>query len=249
MAVLPMGQDLRLDQDPGGKSPVPSPGQTGLFLVVADGVGGVPCGERASSMAVKSLYGYLKDKVRTPELGRLEIIRMLTRGIMRCQSSLRSEVQRRPECFGMSTTLTGVLALARRLYFVHSGDSRCYKLRGSNLTVVTRDHTQAQLNIEAGAVGRESARGSPGGNCLWNYLTSDDSRFFPDVGSIPLEPDDIFLLCTDGLSDALPAPEIKRHLSSPASAELICNRLLAAARVRGGGDDLTAIVARFGVSA
>src|SRR6185295_16512964 len=97
-----------------------------------------------------------------------------------------------------------------------------------------------------GTVDREAARKSPGGNSLWNFLTSDYSRLTPDIGSMPLKPGDILLLCTDGVSDALPAEEIRQTLSSPASAESICNSLIAKARAVGTGDDVTAIVARFG---
>jgi len=246
LAALPMGRDPRLDQDPGGKHLIPNPGQTGFLFLVADGIGGVPCGEHASSMAIKSLHGYLKKEPQILKSGRLDILRMLRRGIKRCQSDLQAEVRRRPECEGMSTTLTGVLSLARRLYIVHSGDSRCYLLRGSKLKLVTDDHSRAQLEIDAGIVDPEAARKSQGGNSLWNFLTSDYSRLSPDIGSMPLEPGDIFLLCTDGVSDALSADDITRHLSSRASAESICNRLIAQARDVGAGDDVTAIVARFG---
>jgi protein phosphatase len=245
MAKLPMRRDLGFDQDPARRRLSPSPGQTGFLFVVADGVGAVPCGERASSIAVRSLHRFLKDQSRILVRGKLEIIRMLRRGITRCQSDLQAEGRLHPECDGMSTTLTGILSLARRLFVVHSGDSRCYVLRGSNLILVTRDHTQAQLNIEAGTVDRNAAKTSPGGNFIWNYLTSDSSTLRPDVGSMPLEPGDILLACTDGLSDALPAKEIKQHLSSRIPAEGICKALIAAARISGGGDDLTAIVARF----
>jgi protein phosphatase len=61
-----------------------------------------------------------------------------------------------------------------------------------------------------------------------------------------LEPGDIFLLCTDGISDALPAGDIQEYLASRASAESICKSLIAKARERGTGDDLTTVVARFG---
>ena len=249
MAALPMGRDLRLNEDPSGKHLVPSPGQTGFLFLVADGIGEAPCGERASSMAVNSLHRYLKEESRVLKKGRLEVSRTLIRGAGRCQSDLQAEIERRPECEGMGTTLTGILSLARRLYVIHSGDSRCYLLRGSTLSLITDDHSQAQLEIDAGTVDREAARTSRGGNSLWKYLASDYSRRRPDVGSMPLEPGDVFLLCTDGISDAVPDENLKRHLSNRASAESICRSLIADARDGGGGDDLTAIVARFGAPA
>lgn len=245
MGALPLRGDLPSDQDPAGKRLFPSPDQTGLFFAVADGVGGVPCGDRASSLAVKSLSRYLKGQPGMLGKGGLEMARTLRRGIRRCQEDLQAELTLHPECFGMSTTLTGALALGRQFYVVHSGDSRCYLLRGASLRLLTHDHTRAQLNIEAGSVDPTTARRRPGGNHLWNYLTSDYTTLRPDVGSMRLEPSDILLLCTDGLSDALPAEEIQRHLASKDSAEGLVNGLVAAARDRGDGDDLTAVVARF----
>lgn len=243
MAALPMGREL-LNTDPTGKRLVPSPGQTGFLFLVADGIGGVPCGERASAMAVKSLHRYLKDLPL--EKDSLEVSRTLRQGIRQCQSDLQAEVDRRSECEGMSTTLTGALALARQLYVVHSGDSRCYLLRDSTLHRVTDDHSQAQLDVDAGRASPAGARTSPDGNHLWNYLTSDYSELRPDVGSIPLEAGDILLLSTDGVSDAVPDETLQRHLTRRASAENICEGLIAAAREGGEGDDLTAIVLRFG---
>ena len=249
LTALPMGRELRLNEDPDGERLVPSPGQTGFLLLVADGIGGAPCGERASSMAVKSLSGYLKRESRLLNAGRTEILRALRQGVHQCESELQAEVERRPECEGMSSTLTGILSLARRFYIVHSGDSRCYLLRGSTLTLLTDDHSQAQLEIDAGTMDREAARKAPGGNSLWNFLASDYSRRSPDLGSMPLEPGDLFLLCTDGVSDALTPEDLQRHLSIRASAESICNSVIDKAREDGGGDDLTAIVARFGAAA
>lgn len=249
MTALPMKKDPPIDRDPAEKRLLPSPGQTGFLFVVADGVGGVPCGDRASSMAVKSLSKYLQGQPRMLEKGRLAITRTLQRGIRRCQADLQAELHRHPECAGMSTTLTGVLSVARRLYVVHSGDSRCYILRGSSLRLVTQDHTLAQVNIEAGTADPKTARSMPSGNRLWNFLTSNASTLHPDVSSMLLEPEDVVLLCTDGLSDAIPAEEIQQHLSSKASAEDIVNGLVAAARGRGDGDDLTVVVGRFAGSA
>jgi serine/threonine protein phosphatase PrpC len=249
LAALPIDPHLRLNEDPRGKRLQPTPGQTGFLFLVADGMGGLPCGERASAIAVRSLYGYLRRESRFRMKGRQEIIRILTRGIDQCEFDLRAVAERRPECEGMSTTLTGVLSLGRRLYIVHSGDTRCYLLRRSHLNLLTKDHSRAQCEIDAGTADPEAARMSPGGNFLWKFLTSGRSRRHPDISSMALEPGDIFLLCTDGVSDALPTEEIKNQLESRASAESICESLIAKAREGGRGDDLTTVVARFGGSA
>ncbi len=244
MVALPMDRNLWRDQDPGHQHLVPSPDQTGFLFLVADGVGGVPCGERASSIAVRSLFHYLRDQ--SPLLGRgsLEMARTMRRGVTQCHSDLQSEVERHPECAGMSTTLTGLLVLENQLHIVHSGDSRGYRLRAGSLSLLTYDHSEAQISLDAGM--EEVSRTTPRGNHLWNFLASDYSERRPDVESMPIEPGDTLLLCTDGISDALAPDEIQSQLSGPDSAEDICKSLLAAARHRARGDDLTVIVLRFG---
>jgi len=249
MAELPIDRDRPSNRDPSHKSIDALPCQTGLLFLVADGIGGVPCGERASAMAVRSFCGYLEREFRVLKRGRREISRTLRRGIAQCNSALRAEAERRPECAGMGTTLTGVLCFERRIHIVHSGDSRFYLLRGSELHLVTDDHSRAQLEIDSGTVDREAARTSQGGNSLWKFLTSSAVAAPPDTGSMPLEPGDTLLLCTDGVSDALSEDQINRHLAIRGSAKSICTSLFADARRGAGGDDLTAIVARFGVTA
>jgi len=249
IAALPMGQDFLLNQEPSRKSLNPLPGQTGFLFLVADGIGGIPCGERASALAVRSFYGYVEKRSRFLRTTREEIVRTLMRGITQCQSDLHAEVERFPECHGMGTTFTGVLSLSKHLYVVHSGDSRCYLLRGSRFDLVTDDHSRAQLESDAGTMDRDAARTLTGGNALWKCLTSETVTARPDIMSLPLEAGSILLLCTDGVSDALSEEEIKHHLSAQESAKSICMSLIARARPGGGGDDLTAIVARFGGSA
>src|SRR4029079_2637081 len=148
------------------------------------------------------------------------------------------EVERLPKCVGMSTTLTGLLSLGRRLYIVHSGDSRCYLLRGSTLSLVTNDHSQAQLEVDAGVRDPAAVRKSPGGHALWNCVSSGTSNMDPDLSSMLLEPGDLFLLCTDGATEILPAEEIQRDRATRAPAESICRSLVARARTGAKGDDL-----------
>jgi PPM family protein phosphatase len=246
VAALPTDPHLRLNEDPSGHRLVPAPGQTGFLFLVADGMGGLPCGERASAIAVRSFQDTLMKESGFPEKGRREVLRTLHRAILQCRLDLRGEVERLPKCAGMSTTLTGLLSLGRRLYIVHSGDSRCYLFRGSTLNLVTNDHSQAQLEVDAGTRDPAAARKSPGGHSLWNCVSSGTSNMDPDVSSMLLEPGDLFLLCTDGVSDVLTAEEIRKHLASRAAAESICRSLVAMARAGVKGDDLTAVVARFG---
>jgi len=246
VVALPTDPHLRLNEDPSGQHLMPTPGQTGFVFLVADGMGGLPCGERASAIAVRSFLDTLKKESCFLLKGRLEVLRTLHRGILQCRSDLRGEVERLPKCAGMSTTLTGLLSLGRRLYIVHSGDSRCYLFRGSTLNLVTNDHSQAQLEVDAGVRDPAAARKSPGGHALWNCVNSGTSNMDPDLSSMLLEPGDLFLLCTDGVTDILPAEEIRKHLASRAPAERICRSLVARARRGAKGDDLTAVVARFG---
>jgi len=249
VAALPIDAHLRLNDDPSGQHLTPTPGQTGFLFLVADGMGGLPCGDRASGITVRSFTEALTREARHPEQGRLDVLRAMRRGILQCRSDLQAEVSNRPECSRMGSTLTGFLSLGRRVHVVHSGDSRAYMLRGSTLSQVTSDHSQAQLEIDAGYREPDAARMTAASNSLWNCISSHYSDMSPDYFALRLEPGDRFLLCTDGISDVLPASDIRRHLSGGASAESICSSLVAAARGGIKGDDLTAVVARFGSTA
>src|SRR5262245_53837423 len=128
--------------------------ETAYGMVVADGMGGMPAGELASSMALRVLVDLV---AKTPDwimrMNRRKaavVKRRLTQRFRQIDSALREHAERDPRLAGMGTTMIVACSLGADLFLSHIGDSRAYLLRGDEVHQLTRDHTLAQAMIEAG---------------------------------------------------------------------------------------------------
>jgi protein phosphatase len=214
------------------------------LFVVADGVGGRPGGELASGSAVAALLEYVDEAVvcyhsldvdqEHDFLGRLEDSVH--------QAHRRLLEQHGPDGKGPATTLTMITLCWPRAYVVHVGDSRAYYFRGGRLRQLTRDQTMGEYMVDVGAWTDEQAARAKAAAHLTSALGG--SEMTPSVGLVDLEPGDILLLCTDGLSKFVAEEQIVTVLRHRASAEDICRELLRAALDAGGDDNITLIVAR-----
>ncbi len=217
-----------------------------LLLLVADGVAGQRGGERASAVALESVVCYMSDFKQSacPQEDRpnRDILGELESSVRRTHIAVRSAAASSPDHRGMATTLTVVYVLWPRAYVVHVGDTRCYLLRGSELTQLTKDQTIAQLLIDQGMLSAEEARGSKWSHVLSSAVGAD---LKPLTSSIELEPGDTLLLCTDGLTKHVSTDKIMEHLIETSSAEGTCHRLVTAALEAGGSDNITVVVSRF----
>lgn len=214
-----------------------------LFLI-ADGVGGRPGGELASGSAAASLLEYVDEAIvcyhsldvdqEHEFLGRLEdAVHRAHRQIL---------AQHGKEGKGPATTLTMITLAWPRAYLVHVGDSRAYYFRKGRLLQLTRDQTMGEYMVDLGAwTEDQAARAKVAGN-----LTSalGGSEMTPSVGLVDLEPGDVLLLCTDGLSKYVTDERIAEVLRGAASAEAMCRELVSQALDGGGADNVSVIVAK-----
>lgn len=218
----------------------------GHLFVVADGVGGVRGGERASRIAVHTVIRYVLNTIpwffRLDESRPEELEQDLRGTLEACQRSIEKVAGREPAFEEMATTLTMAYILWPKVYVVHAGDSRCFLHRGRRLEQLTRDHTVAQQKIEEGARPEKVERWS---HVLWNVVGGGDSEVLPEVSRAELRAGDALLLCTDGLTKHVSDEELKAHLALGLPAEETCRRMVAAANAAGGTDNVTVIVARF----
>lgn len=212
----------------------------GLY-VVADGIGGYEGGEVASRLAVSSL----RELVRTVclETGdpddtwqQVDRVKMLVRSVNRRVA--RDSVGR---LANMCTTLAAVLFVEGRAIVTHVGDSRVYLLRDGALSRLTRDHSVvAEMEMASGM--RVSASVELRlGHIVTQYLGAGASPI-PDVRILPTRPGDRFLLCSDGLTDALDDLEIGSILGDD-DLGTACERLVWGAYNAGGTDNVTAVIA------
>lgn len=208
--------------------------QLGLFLV-ADGMGGHRAGEVASALARDAIVQALRDSNAPSRLQALvESIRTANARVMQEGKQNRS---RR----GMGTTVVALVQDGDAVGIAHVGDSRCYRFRGGRLERLTRDHSLIEeLGRSDPAVMAVLAGYS---NVITRALgTAKDTE--PDSRRETLEPGDVFLLCSDGLSGVVDDDTIAAILSAEPDLEKACAALVNAANERGGPDNITVVLVR-----
>ncbi|HEY9384681.1 MAG TPA: protein phosphatase 2C domain-containing protein [Gemmatimonadales bacterium] len=221
-------------------------GLESYLFVIADGVGGRPGGELASTSAVSSLLEYVDQAVVAYHSLDVDQEHDF---LARLEGAVQRAHQRILEEYGTSgkgpaTTLTMVTLTWPRAYLVHVGDSRAYFLRGGRLRQITRDQTTGEYMVDVGAWTEEQAARAKLGANLTSALGG--SEMTPVVGLIDLEPGDVLLLCTDGLTKHVTDPQIAAVLGGRGSAEAMCRELVQQTLEAGGTDNVTVIVAKLG---
>jgi protein phosphatase len=204
----------------------------GRLVVVADGMGGYEGGAIASSIAV--------DVVRATyasESGETEPA--LTEAMISAHLAIRNYVREHPELAGMGTTCTAAVLKNGHLIYGHVGDSRLYLMRDGQITKLTRDQTVTERMVEEGLLKADEVMNHPDYHVLTAAMGAGESvpAEFPQA-PIALFPDDILLLCTDGLHDLVRDDEMLAVARQNAPGEA-CKRLVATAKSRGGYDNIT----------
>jgi protein phosphatase len=220
-------------------------GPEALVFVVADGVGGRAGGAIASERAVTGLVEYLAgatDCVNQLDTDREhELLEQLERAVRETHRRIHAEGGGRGQ--GMATTLTMAVLLWPRAYLLHVGDSRAFYLHNGRLRQLTRDQTTGEYMMDAGAWTEEQARNAPAAGALYSAMGGDDLTVA--VGLVDLQPGDVLLLCTDGLTRHVADDRIAEVLGRSSDAASACRELVAGALEGGGSDNITVVVARM----
>ena len=223
---------------------------SGYGMLVADGMGGMAAGDVASRMAICKLIELVID---TPDwilaLKRNKdvktIFERMTRRFYEIDRALKDEAKSDHTLYGMGTTLTVAGTLGNDLVLGHVGDSRAYLLRGDTFKQLTRDHTLAQMLIDAGVANSDDPAPRSMRHVLTAAIGSLDERIEPQVQRFRLRGGDQLLLCTDGLTEMVDDELIANVLRDSASAQSACDNLVDMALAAGGTDNITVTVARF----
>jgi protein phosphatase len=211
--------------------------------VLADGMGGYNAGEVASAMATTFIKSELGRWMAEGggEASAREVKRAMEICIDNANRSIFNAANVHPEYAGMGTTLVmGVFQGARAL-IGHVGDSRCYRLRGDHFVQLTRDHSLLQEQIDAGLISLEQARYATHKNLVTRALGVEDSVLL-EVNEYRAEDDDLYLMCSDGLSDMVPDERIASILMSARPLEERAHALIDAANQSGGRDNISVIL-------
>jgi protein phosphatase len=208
------------------------------LAVLADGMGGYNAGEVASGIAVELIKVELKKALGDTNSDKLDgagVERLLADHGTRANTAIYQAAQSHPQYAGMGTTLVVALWHDNRMAVGHIGDSRLYRWRGGALEQVTRDHSLLQEQIDSGMITKEQARHSQNKN----------PEVETEVHTYPVQPGDVYLLCSDGLSDMVSDEDIQTTLTSlHSNLPLAAEQLVQQANDNGGRDNVSVILVR-----
>lgn len=211
-----------------------------LLLVVADGMGGHQAGEVASKTVVNSIEEYFKENDSNLEKNALDSLKnsieIANRNVLQASSD-------REELRGMGSTCTAMLIFNNKTFLAHVGDSRAYLVRGKKITQLTKDHTLAEKMLDSGIISKEEAKTSPHRNMLIKAVGISDDIEVETYDPLTTGEGDVFLLCSDGLTEYIDEEEICSILTIYEPEEA-CKLLVNIANKRGGKDNITVQVTK-----
>ncbi len=200
--------------------------------VVCDGMGGVRGGRVASSIATASMLQYFDRQLHTLRHG--EEKQFILHGFDLTNRAVYERATSDPEMLGMGTTGVCAYVFGDMAHVVHAGDSRAYLWRRGKIQQLTRDHSMVQQLVDSGQITRAQAALHPQKNLITRALGVSAS-IVPEYNRCKVEPGDILLLCTDGLTNMVPDGEIALILQETAFFD--APRILIDCALRGGGQD------------
>lgn len=218
--------------------------ELGLFAV-ADGMGGHAGGEVASAMAIAELKKAMRHLPEGPFLAdpslanRRTILQFLRQTVSAINAAIFARGQEESSLRGMGCTMDVVLLRGRSLFLAHVGDSRVYGLLGGTLFQLTEDHTLGQTLLSSGAMSEAEVAQHPQRNLLMRAM-----GVYPqvevDTAYLDVAPDDIFMLCSDGVYGMVGRDQLQRALTlpNPQAAQALIDAALAG----GGRDNASAVV-------
>ncbi len=213
----------------------------GMLFVVCDGMGGHKGGEIASKMAVEEIGSIMRSAKSS-----VQASVVLKKAIEKANESVYCNNLSYDALRGMGTT--GVLLLLddvnHSYHLAHVGDSRIYRISGGKIQQMTKDHSYVQMLVDSGHISPEEAKKHPNKNQITHYIGEGPNMECVVRGPLRLQGNEIFILCTDGLSDLVDADEFLGLTGGHPQAS--CEAMVDLALQRGGHDNVTVQVIRLG---
>ena len=208
------------------------------WAVVCDGMGGAASGDVASTTAVKIISERIQSSYR--EGMQANSIRSVLFSAIEAANAVVYEMScSNPAFEGMGTTVVASIIRQDAVYVAHAGDSHAYRVTETGITQLTRDHSMVQAMVDRGQITPLEARDHPRKNIITRAL-GVDSRILIDFCEEPFEPNDVLLICTDGLTNMVDDESIFR-LSQESAAGELPEKLVSLANQNGGQDNVTVV--------
>jgi len=219
------------------------------LVILADGMGGYKAGEIASEIAVLMVMADMTEAMQ----GKRSLLRvksallpeseMLIEAVEKANAAIYQISQEQPKCAGMGTTLVTGIFTDNKLIVGHIGDSRLYRLRDKLLTQLTEDHSLIQEQINSGEITEEQAKESNNKNLVTRAL-GIDVEVELELHEHDVQVNDVYLLCSDGLTDMVTDDEIRIILlEAGANTERASVNLIRFANKQGGNDNISVVIA------
>ncbi|MBX3643298.1 MAG: Stp1/IreP family PP2C-type Ser/Thr phosphatase [Rubrivivax sp.] len=215
------------------------------LAVLADGMGGYNAGEVASNMATTFIRTELGRWLREAgdDATDTEVRRAMDICVDNANRAIFNAANSNPQYAGMGTTLVVAVFRGQRLLVGHVGDSRAYRLRAGRLQQITRDHSLLQEQIDAGLITPEQAAFSANKNLVTRAVGVEDTVLL-ETHLHEVQPGDVVLMCSDGLSDMLDDTSIAQVLQMHDSLAAAGAALIESANDAGGKDNISLILVR-----
>lgn len=223
--------------------------ERGYLYCVADGMGGHKAGEVASKIAVQKMRDYYSELHTVSDDSSIK--ELLKELFVEANEKIINKSESDDQVLNMGTTLT--VAVVREmsfsseaknlmLYYAHAGDSRLYLWRENHLKQLTDDHTIAAELYRMGKINKEEIAEHSLRNRLLSYLGMPSEQITVQTGKVEISKNDRFLLCTDGLVDAVDDERLSQLLSANSNAKAICQSLMETALENEATDNVTSVV-------
>jgi len=222
------------------------------LLVLADGMGGHLGGEVASSVSVDTIIESTQKALPSVNPGEIDSATgfsmesvCIQEAIEQANDVIYKRSNEEAELRGMGTTIVVILFYDNRFSLAHIGDSRCYRYRGEKMEQITKDHSLLQELIDRGFYTPEEAQNSLNKNLVTKALGIDPS-ILPDIQEELVMKNDIYLLCSDGLTDLVEDEYISLTIKRFSdNLEEAAKQLISKANQNGGKDNISVILCRI----
>ena len=221
----------------------------GVVMAVSDGMGGALAGEVASTMAVETVSEKMldddSDETLTPEEHDHYLINRLYNATVFANYLIHNQGRTDPQFQGMGATFTGIGVTPSTTDIIQVGDSRAYLVRGGQIYQITKDQSLVQQLIDAQQISPEEAETHTLKNVILQALGAQN-EIYPVSARIAPCKNDVFLLCSDGLSNKVGAADMQQIvLDNFDELQNACVDLVKMANENGGEDNITVVIAKF----
>ena len=213
----------------------------GRFFLIADGMGGMSAGEKASEMGLQLVSQKLNELIDFNRSLPEQMTSGIDQAVRHANAEIRALSELNPYFHGMGTTIALIVVVGQAAYIAGLGDSRVYSMRGQMFEQLTKDHSISQALLDSGTLSKEEAATHRYRNTLYRYL-GEGRGIEMETRQCPLDSGDRFILCSDGVTEGVDDATLATLLYENDGPQQAAHAIVDAAQSGGSKDNITCIV-------